>query len=649
MTITNKITLVVAATLILLCTAMAYAEFTINLAFIQQEMQSHANSALQNLSAALVPILETGDLEKSDRFFSAVMSKDALVSQVTLQWIFDGELQNWVNEDALQQKAPVWFSSLGFIEPIWMTTTVRNSWTELATLSIQIPSDSANLALWELLRSFIVSAVTLVAAATLIVRFTLGRMLSPIKTITKEAKRIAKLDFSGHLPSPKASDLSELTHTFNDMSSQLQSLFETLNEEISALRTKYLFDEGSGLPNRSFLTRQTESWLSDGDCGVLMLINLNWLEKIDPSRGTKSLNDCLRSMSKAFGKILPQSNDAMVARLGKSEIAILIPSVHEKQARAYLSEIIRAVNGEIISNGIPTAKGFTIGITENHADDTMSSIMARANTALTQAEATDSVFVFSSTEQEYTQEQLDQTLRTSIEEKLVELTVQPVFSRASHEVQHYEVFAKLQLNDEFIPANKLISDLSRLSLAQHFDRCVITQVISLLEKDKNNGPYSINLTADSTRDPEFLKWLTSTLTINKLKDRLFVEFAEAIACNHPKDCERACRNLSDAGLRYGIDRFGQHLSSVSYLRTLKPAFVKLDHSFIQNAEDDGNLLLLKPMIKMASSLGVEVIASAIEYKQQLARFHEISICAYFGYISPPVPIGSERKSLVKIA
>ncbi|WP_283130567.1 EAL domain-containing protein [Enterovibrio norvegicus] len=649
MTITNKITLVVAATLLLLCSVLATTEFVVNLAFLQQEMQLNANNTLQNLSLALVPILETGDLDKSELLFSSLSLQGSYIDQVTLQWAFEGDLQSWTYNTNSAQHVPEWFTAFGFLEPIWLTKTINNGWTDLATLSISVMPDHANLALWQLTTTFLYYAAFIIVIATLVVKLTLRRSLSPIVSITKQARRVAKLDFSGDLPKSKYRDLSLLTSAFSDMSHQLQSLFETLNEEINVLRTKYLFDEASGFPNRSFLIRQIDSWLSDGDCGVLMMINLKWLENIDPTQGTKSLNDCMRSLRKSFETILPLSNDALVARLGKSEIAILIPSVHEKQARALLSDIIRVINAEIIGNSMPTANGFTVGVAEKNPDDTVSSLLERANGALREAENAQRVFVFSKSENEHSQDEIDTKLKEAVSNKRFKFMVQPVFSTATKDIQHHEVYTKILIDKDFIPANKLMSDLSRLSLSTSFDRAVVDHMISVLNTDRHIGTLSVNLTSDSVKDREFIKWLTSSLTISKLKDRLHLEFAESIACNAHKECEVACRTFRKAGVRYGVDRFGQHLASVSYLRSLKPTFVKLDHSFMQYANDDSNHLLLKPMIKMASSLGIDVIASAVEYKQQLKRFSDTRITAYYGYISPPKPLDSLHKDSVKIA
>ncbi|MDD1780455.1 EAL domain-containing protein [Enterovibrio sp. ZSDZ35] len=646
MTITNKITLVVVGILLLLCSVLAVAEFAINLAFLKQEMQLHANSALQNMSVALIPILETGDREKSDIFFSTVMSEGTMLQNVTLQWMFDGDLQNWTYQSDVIQTVPEWFISLGFVEPIWMTTTINNGWTDLATLSITVTSDYAYLALWELSGPFTLFALSIIVIATLLVRFTLKRALSPVLSITKEAKRIAKLDFSARLPDPKASDLSELTNAFNEMSSQLHSLFETLNEEINALRQKYLFDQASGFPNRSFFMRQLESWLSDGDCGVVMLINLRWLESDQHNEGAKSLNDCMRSLNIALQNVIPRSHDAFAARLGKAELAILIPSVHEKEARTILSKLIRAFNNEVLNNGLPAANAYTIGIAEKQSGDTVSSLLSRTNDALQHAEDTQSVFHFSETLYEYSQTTLRSQLEDAVCNNAFNLMVQPIFSNSAHTTQHYEVYAHILLGNKSIPASNLISDLSRFSLSTKFDQCVISHTMDILRNDPTIPPLSINLTPSSVKDFRFITWLVDKVRKNKLKDRIYFEFAEVLVCLHLNDCEKACAMLKHEGIRFGIDRFGQHLSSITYLKSLKPDFIKLDHSFLEHCEDDNNHLLLKPMIKMASSLGIEVIISAVEYKQQLALFSDTQIDGYFGYISPPVPL---REDLARSA
>ncbi|MEZ8030242.1 c-di-GMP receptor LapD [Enterovibrio norvegicus] len=649
MTITNKITLVVIGILLLLCSVLAVAEFSINLAFLQQEMQLQAQSAMQNLSIALIPILETGDKEKSELFFSTVMSEGTRLNEATLKWMFDDEFQNWSHQTGINQKVPEWFMSLGFVEPISLTSTINNGWTDLGTLSITVTSDYAYLALWELSVPFTIFAIAVIVVATILVRVALKRALSPVVAMTKEAKRIAQLDFSAKIPTPKDTDLRELTHSFNDMSSQIQNLFDTLNEEMNALRQKYLFDQASGFPNRSFLMRQLESWLSEGDCGVLMFANLKWLEEVKPNEGNKSLNDSLTALRKSLEKVLPHSNDAFAARVGKSELAIFVPSVHEKQARTLLSALIRTFSNEVIMSGLSSANAFTIGIAEKKNDDTVATLLSRANTALQEAEESQKVFLFASAGEELSSTQIDRGLESAINANTFGFKLQPILSKQSHEIQHYEAYAQIPMDNEFVPAKNLVSDLSRLSLSNKFDQSVVNQMIDVLKSDMTFKPVSVNLTANSVKNPEFVKWLIKTVKKNQLRERLLFEFAEAVVCLSPEDCEVTCQRFREAGIKFGIDRFGQHLSSVSYLRALKPTFVKLDHSFLQNGEEDNNHLLLTPMIKMASSLGIEVIASAVEYKQQLNHLSNTNIDGYFGYISPPVTLESLTCDVAKSA
>ncbi|WP_325892287.1 bifunctional diguanylate cyclase/phosphodiesterase [Grimontia sp. NTOU-MAR1] len=638
MTITNKVTLCVIGTLFGLFAILAVAEFSNNLTLLKKEMQFQAESSLHTLSVSVIPILETGDRENSEIFFSAIMSEGTQLQHVKLMWLFDGDVQTWSHQSNTHQEVPGWFMALGFLEPLTLETQVNNGWTDLATLTVSLTPDYAYLALWKFSVQFVLFTVAVMLVTALLIRLVLGRALTPISVMTEGARRIAKLDFPSPLPAPKGNELVELTAAFNDMSSQVESLFETLNEEINALRQRYLFDSPSGFHNRNFFVRQLESWLEDGDSGIVMLVNLKWLTRNSLSENGEDLNKVMRSLRQELSGVIPKTQNALIARMSKIELAILLPSVDEKQTRTILGPLIRTLNNQVISSGQSTANAFIIGITEKKENDSASSLLSRANATLQDAESTRQVFHFSVADKAYSEEQLGTKLTEVVNTEAFELMAQPIISKTTQTVQHYEVYAHLKLDNQVIPASKLISTLSRYSLSTKFDKSVINHVAAILLGDLHVPPLSINLTSSSVRNSDFLKWLVQTVKKNKLENRIFFEFSESLVSLHPKDCEVVSKALREAGLRFGIDRFGQNLNSVAYLKQLKPAFVKLEQSFLQNQQDDSNHLLLKPMVKLASTLGIDVIVSAVEYQQQLNSLADIKVDGYFGYISPPIPL-----------
>ena len=75
--------------------------------------------------------------------------------------------------------------------------------------------------------------------------------------------------------------------------------------------------------------------------------------------------------------------------------------------------------------------------------------------------------------------------------------------------------------------------------------------------------------------------------------------------------------LREQGIRLSIDDFGTGYSSLSYLRNFPFDVLKIDRAFIMDAGNHpGGVPLLRAIVAMAKSLGLDVIAEGVETLEQ---------------------------------
>ncbi|WP_434356678.1 EAL domain-containing protein [Parasalinivibrio latis] len=633
MTLINKINLVVVSILLLMCGLLGYVQFDNNLRFLEKELESLANTSIRHLDVALVPILESGDTEKSDTLLTTIM-EDGSLSAAKLVWLLDGKQQSWQIEN-IETQAPEWFVSLGLIAPVSVSTTVSSGWIELANLSITISPAKAYETLWRLSLPFLALTTATILIVSVFVRIFTRKILSPIYAISEESKRIARLEFSTQLPLPKSGDLRELTNAFNSMSRQLSQLFDTLNEEVRKLREKTLYDSVSGLPNRTFFTRRMNSWMDDETGGVIMFLRLNWLELLNQRYGFQVRDDSWKLLAKGITGILSSSPDATVARLSHNEVAILIPGADDAETRRILQVLIRLLNNEVTQSGLPVSDSFAIGLVNRTDEKTPSELLSKADNAVQEAEEKGETFLFADSGKHLSKEQWRATLTEIIESGNLRLQWQPVISTSDGSILHKEIFAQVLLDDDFVPAAQILNNLERFSLGSSFDQLVVTMTVKAIVNLAPSSPISINLTADSIKDTTFTTWLLQTIKRHRIESSVYLELNEMVAYRSPETAHRFCSLMKKNNIRYGIDQFGRQLGSVAYLKRLRPDFVKLDQSFSFDEGDESNALMLLPMINMATSLGIEVIATGIQHSEQLSNFKEMKLGGYQGYIMPP--------------
>ncbi len=91
--------------------------------------------------------------------------------------------------------------------------------------------------------------------------------------------------------------------------------------------------------------------------------------------------------------------------------------------------------------------------------------------------------------------------------------------------------------------------------------------------------------------------------------------------------------LRARGIRIAIDDFGTGYSSLSYLADLPADIVKIDQSFVADLHpQSGSRVLVKSIIDLARSLGLDVVAEGVEQSAQAEILHELGCPKLQGYL-----------------
>lgn len=112
--------------------------------------------------------------------------------------------------------------------------------------------------------------------------------------------------------------------------------------------------------------------------------------------------------------------------------------------------------------------------------------------------------------------------------------------------------------------------------------------------------------------------LESALSMSGLDPRyLQIEVTEEALVDTDQSSQ-LLHKLCDMGIRISIDDFGTGYSSLSYLKNLPAHTLKIDRSFVKDlTNNEKDAAIVKSIISLAMSLGLEVIAEGIENERQL--------------------------------
>jgi EAL domain-containing protein (putative c-di-GMP-specific phosphodiesterase class I) len=102
-------------------------------------------------------------------------------------------------------------------------------------------------------------------------------------------------------------------------------------------------------------------------------------------------------------------------------------------------------------------------------------------------------------------------------------------------------------------------------------------------------------------------------------EKFELEITETTLMADPKRTIALLKELASLGLHLAIDDFGTGYSSLSALQQFPIGTLKIDQSFVRDAASDASdATLVRTIIEMGHSLGMQVVAEGVETIDQLA-------------------------------
>lgn len=129
---------------------------------------------------------------------------------------------------------------------------------------------------------------------------------------------------------------------------------------------------------------------------------------------------------------------------------------------------------------------------------------------------------------------------------------------------------------------------------------------------------------------------------------LALEVTETAFLHDLERAETVLRAVRELGIRIYLDDFGTGYSSLSYLNRLPVDALKIDRSFIREVPGDRRAgSLVKSIIALAHSLGIQVIAEGVETQAQLRFLSYLDCDILQGYLfSRPSPAEALSETLM---
>ena len=391
-------------------------------------------------------------------------------------------------------------------------------------------------------------------------------------------------------------------------------------------------DQLTALPNRAWFTERLRDELAlaseTGARVAVMFLDLDRFKDINDTLGHALGDRMLRVIGDRLTAVV--GNEGLVARMGGDEFIVLLGGDPASERLDTLAtRVINAIDEPLVFDGYEQFVTTSIGIAIYPEDGSdADTLIKHADVAMYRAKErgrnTHQFFTPALGASLRTRISQEKSLRKALEREEFVLHYQPQFELETGRLCSLEALVRWQHPrlgligpDQFIPSAEmsgLIVGLGDWVLETATrDVCAWQTLIPDLR-------LAVNLSARQFHQTALAAKIAEVLARTGLHaDQLELEITETIAMSDAALSRQILEELRRAGVRLAVDDFGTGYSSLGYLRRFPLDTLKIDKSFVREIMiEPDDATIVRTVIGMAHSLGLEVCAEGVETGDQLA-------------------------------
>ena len=431
---------------------------------------------------------------------------------------------------------------------------------------------------------------------------------------------------------------------------------------VDRLRHEALHDSLTGLPNRARLEGAVNEELrrhADGESPglAMLLMDLDRFKEVNDTLGHLHGDLLLREVGDRLLGTVPTGT--LVSRLGGDEFCVLLPGVADREtAESVARTLLLALEVPTTIEDVLLEIGASIGVALAPLDGTtVGGLLKCADVAMYAAKS-------SGRGVESYRASLDQNaparlvmgteLRAALAQDEIEVHAQPKADLASGKVTGVELLLRwrhptrgLIAPEDFIPVAE------RTGLLRPLTATVLGEGIAACARWRDQGlsiGIAVNLSTRSLLDPDLVEDVLGLLLHHDVPPELLtLEITESSVMSDLAGTTAVLDRLHEAGVRLSVDDFGTGYSSLSYLSRLPVDEVKIDKLFVLGMRhDEQDAAIVKSVIDLGTSLGLEVVAEGVEDEATWSRLAALGCDQAQGwFLSRPLPL-SEVPAFVEV-
>lgn len=349
---------------------------------------------------------------------------------------------------------------------------------------------------------------------------------------------------------------------------------------------------------------------------ALLLLDLNGFKQVNDVYGHAEGDEVLITIAQRLLASLREGD--LVARLGGDEFAVLAHHLMGPEAVAGVAQRIMAALAEPVVIGTTRHEiGAGIGIAILDGDNADESVR-RADVALYRAKAERrSAFRFFEEEMDALvreRDALERDLRLALSTGAIVTAYRPTVDLRSGAVVGFEATPRwVTAAGETIPPQRFLAIAEECGLIHQLGEQTLRQGCLAALGWPPEVRLSVDLYLGQLADASLAPHILGILKAAQFDPgRLDIELSESALVQNLPSLKPTLDVLRSAGVRLTLDHFGTGYSTLYHLREVKLDRIKIDRSFVEGEDGDGQQRLLAALAGLGRGLGIEVSADGID-------------------------------------
>ncbi len=619
--------------------------------YLQEQLTSHAQDVATSLGMVLpLSMKGNGNPLRLETTVDAVFER-GYYSAIRIVSV-DGRTVLLRQLPPAPPAVPAWFTrSVPLVAPS-AESLITDGWRQLGRVIVTSSPNFAYLQLWNATVGATQLLVLFYLLSLVVLWAFLRTILRPLRDIERVAQDIGERNFTTVTQMPGARELRRVVEAINTLSGKIRAVIGLEVATAERYRVEAYLDPLTGFDNRRSFNHQLENSLvtHGGEAAVLYLVQIEGLDALNAAQGFDRGDALVQALANALAS-MSIGKEVLRARLGGATFAMLCWDIEQVAAHAFGQRLDQAVGAAIASTGAAEVSHGIGAVYVPHAAEGVSALLGEADTGVRQALAqTGSQHLVLIEHNAVAVDTLGANswkhfIGNALTAGDIALWTQPVHAfvdpgtsaTGSPRILQLEITGSLlDATGEVVPAARFLPMALRFGLMPALDRAFLHAIFehyAQSQLDADTVQMAVNVSMQSLHDEALVGQVLAQLErLPKLARRLVFEFSEFGLVHDLDRAANVVSRLRQRGAEIAVDNFGFHPSAFQYLQRLRPAYIKLASSYLQDLEQHPeNQFFIASVVRVARPLDIVTLACGVESDARLSMLQTLGVSGYQGY------------------